>query len=106
MNFKKYTVDFSGVKHYLEMHKVIKDSLGFPDYYGANWDAFWDCLTDMYGEKIHIEIKGSDIINERFGKDVLDKMIEILKRFKYFSKAFENDIKIEIIKNSKIISIE
>ena len=41
---KTYTIDFSGVEHYLEMHYVIKTSLDFPYYYGCNWD----CLTDMY----------------------------------------------------------
>lgn len=25
----------------------IGEALGFPDYYGANLDALWDCLTDL-----------------------------------------------------------
>lgn len=35
-----YTIDFSEVEYYPEMHMIIRDSLGFPDYYGGNWDAF------------------------------------------------------------------
>ena len=56
MSKEKYTIDFTNVNHYLEMHAVIWHELEFPDYYGCNWSAFWDCLTDMYGGPIHIEI--------------------------------------------------
>lgn len=27
------------------LHDVLKDKLDFPDYYGRNLDALWDCLT-------------------------------------------------------------
>ena len=40
------------------MHAVIWHAFEFPDYYGCNWSAFWDCFKDMYGEPIHIEIIG------------------------------------------------
>ena len=94
---EKYTIDFTKVECYIEMHKVIQEALGFPDYYGCNWSAFWDCLTDMYGEPIHIEILGLENIKNRFGEETIDKMIEIFKRFKHFEKSFENDIEIEIV---------
>lgn len=35
-----YTIDFSNVEHYWEMHQTIGEALGFPEYYGCNWDAF------------------------------------------------------------------
>ncbi|MBQ7354518.1 MAG: barstar family protein [Clostridia bacterium] len=35
-----YSIDFSNVEHYLEMHKTIGEALDFPEYYGCNWDAF------------------------------------------------------------------
>jgi RNAse (barnase) inhibitor barstar len=38
-----YTIDFSKVQHYLEMHFIIRQALDWPDYYGCNWSAFWDC---------------------------------------------------------------
>ena len=91
----KYTIDFTNVEHYTELHKVIKKSLKFPDYYGENWSAFRDCLTDMYGEPVYIEIIGLDVIEEKF-EEAAEKMIEILKQWKHYDKAFEQDIKIEI----------
>ena len=51
-----YTLDFSKVNYINEVHQIIKDELDFPDYYGMNWDAFWDCLTDMVGDPIHTVI--------------------------------------------------
>ena len=30
-----------------EMHKQLKSKLIFPDYYGGNWDALNDCLSDL-----------------------------------------------------------
>ena len=101
-----YTIDFSNVQSYLEMHFVLKESLNFPDYYGCNWSAFWDCLTDMYGEPIHIEIIGLDVVERKF-QDSASKMIEILKRFKHFSNdRFSDDILIEIVDGSKRTEIK
>ncbi len=102
---KKYTLDFRGVEYYLEMHKIIQKSLDFPDYYGCNWDAFWDCLTDMYGEQIHIEIVGLEIVESKF-EDAASQMVSILRRFKRYQKSFENDIQIEIVSGSSRIPIE
>ena len=94
---EKYTIDFANVNTYFEMHFAIRDALDFPDYYGCNWDAFWDCLTDMYGDPIHIEIIGLDVIKQKFD-DSADKIVEILKRFKHFcDDLFSDDIKIEIV---------
>ena len=103
---EKYTIDFSNVNHYLEMHAIIKEALEFPDYYGCNWSAFWDCLTDMYGEPIHIEIIGLEVMERKFGESNAAKMIEILKRFKHFNNdLFSNDIMIEIVSDDARISL-
>ena len=29
-----------------ELHKLFAKMLKFPTYYGLNFDAFWDCITD------------------------------------------------------------
>ena len=103
---EKYTIDFTNVKYYLEMHGVIWHALAFPDYYGCNWDAFWDCLTDMYGDPIHIEIIGLEVIERKFG-DAASKMLEILKRFKHFNDdLFADSIKIEIVRGAERICLE
>jgi RNAse (barnase) inhibitor barstar len=30
-----------------DLHSALAATLGFPDWYGANLDALWDCLTDL-----------------------------------------------------------
>ena len=104
---EKYTIDFTNVKHYLEMHFIIKKELDFPDYYGCNWSAFWDCLTDMVGDApIHIEIRGIEVIEQKFD-DVASKMIGVLKRFQHYENdEFINDITIEIVDGDKRTLIE
>ena len=100
---RKYIVDFTKVNYYLEMHAVIMYSLDFPDYYGCNWDAFWDCLTDMYGGQIYIKIIGIEVIERKFD-GAAEKMIGILKEFKHFNKdLFSDSIKIEILRENGVV---
>jgi ribonuclease inhibitor len=28
-------------------HEIVSQQLDFPDYYGRNLDALWDCLTEV-----------------------------------------------------------
>ena len=107
MSKEKYVVDFTNVKYYLEMHAVIKKSLDFPDYYGRNWSAFWDCLSDMRGDPVHIEIIGIEVIERKFG-DAAEKMIGILKEFKHFNNdLFSDIIRIDIIReDGSVTTIE
>lgn len=103
---EKYTIDFTNVEHYLEMHFIIKEALDFPDYYGCNWDAFWDCLTDMVGRPIHIEIIGLDVIERKFD-DAAKMMVDTLREFKHYDDDFySREIQIEIVSGDVRISIE
>lgn len=81
------------------------EEIEFPDYYGCNWSAFGDCLTDMYGNPVHIEIIGLEVIEKKFG-DSAKKMIEILKRFKHYANdRFSEKIKIEIVNGETRVSL-
>ncbi len=102
-----YTIDFRKIKYYLEMHRIIKESLDFPDYYGENWDAFWDCLTDMIGDKIHIEILGLDIIERKFGQSTANTFIDILRELKHYrNDKYAEDILIEIVDGDTRIEVK
>jgi ribonuclease inhibitor len=39
-------IDLSLVQSEDELHRTLAASLSFPAWYGRNWDAFWDCITD------------------------------------------------------------
>ena len=100
-----YTIDFTNVKNYLEMHFVIREALDWPEYYGCNWDAFWDCLTDMVGRPIHIEILGLDVIERKFG-NAAKMMLDTLREFKHYEDdEFIEDIQIEIVTGDNRVSL-
>ena len=101
---EKYTIDFTDVKNFLEMHFVIKEALDFPDYYGCNWDAFWDCITDFIDSRgLDLEIIGLDKIYSEFKEDV-DILVELLKDLKHiYNDKYADVVKIVIHHgNSKV----
>lgn len=40
-------IDFSGVEDLNSMHEILKESFGFPDFYGKNVNALIDCWTSL-----------------------------------------------------------
>jgi RNAse (barnase) inhibitor barstar len=38
------TLDLTGIRTKAELHHLFMAKLHFPDWYGASWDAFWDCI--------------------------------------------------------------
>ncbi|MBQ9779406.1 MAG: barstar family protein [Clostridia bacterium] len=101
-----YTLDFSNVENYLEMHFVIRDALDWPDYYGCNWDAFWDCLNNMLGRPIHVEIIGLDNIERKFG-ETTRKMLDILREFKHCeNNKYADEIRIILVSGDIKIEIQ
>lgn len=101
-----YIIDFSNMRTHWEIHQRIKEGLDFPDYYGCNWSAFWDCLTDMIGEKIHIQIVGIDELRNGYG-DTAEKLLEILQEFKHYcDDEFIDDIQIEIVSGDTLINLK
>lgn len=38
-----------------ETHQYLKEKLGFPEYYGRNLDALYDCLMDLHEAEVIFE---------------------------------------------------
>jgi ribonuclease inhibitor len=38
------TIDLTHVDTKTAFHLLVKRELGFPDWYGPSWDAFWDAI--------------------------------------------------------------
>lgn len=47
-------------------HAYLKEMLSFPDYYGNNLDALYDCLTDL--ESTEVRFVNTDDAPEYFQK--------------------------------------
>lgn len=44
------TIDCTGIENKQQLHRLLARELSFPDYYGHNLDALFDCLTDIRRE--------------------------------------------------------
>lgn len=73
-------VDFTGCRYISDIHNTLRDAFGFPAYYGKNWDAFWDCITDFFLGKGSwaIEVRGYDSLTQEF-REYLKPMFEMFK---------------------------
>ncbi|MCL2513990.1 MAG: barstar family protein [Oscillospiraceae bacterium] len=79
-NYKEATIDLTGCKHLLELYKIIKSSLGIPQFYGNNLDALWDILSEP--RETYVIIKGVHIMPKDLQEHFHDIHI-IFDRTKY-----------------------
>ncbi|XGV99884.1 MAG: barstar family protein [Leptolyngbya sp. BL-A-14] len=83
---KLVRIDTNKISDWKSFHQVFKETLGFPDYYGANGNAWIDCMTyvddpDLGMTQITVEKGGILILevpeSEKF-KEVCPKQSEDL----------------------------
>ena len=55
---KTVIVDFTGAKDFDDLHEILMEALEFPDFYGMNTDALWDCLTGFIELPVSVVLKG------------------------------------------------
>ena len=83
---KKAILDLTNCKSYMEMHRRFKKDLIFPDFYGENWDAFWDSL--MYESPLnYVEVRGEHTVGEELAP-MLEKLHEMLERVKQMRRKY------------------
>ncbi len=41
---KVFHLDLTGCRTWQTLHQRVKDTFDFPDFYGQNWDAFYDLM--------------------------------------------------------------
>ena len=74
-------------------HKMLKEIFEFPDYYGKNLYALWDCITDWYlDDKAEIIWKNFNKIKEYLG----EYANKILKTFEKAAEEY-GQFTIEVI---------
>lgn len=74
---KTIEINLGNVRTREEFHEEVSQKLNFPDYYGKNLDAMYDCLTDIL-EPMEINFYGVEKC--RASSSEMSKYIESLKR--------------------------
>jgi RNAse (barnase) inhibitor barstar len=44
---REVVIAVGSVRSERDLHEVLKQELGFPSFYGMNWNAFWDAVTGL-----------------------------------------------------------
>lgn len=59
-----------------EAHEYLKEMLTFPDYYGKNLDALYDCLTDLKDVQVEFNHAGEELEKENYFSKVYRTFLE------------------------------
>ena len=91
---KIITLDLIGCKYLGEIHQRIKKAFDFPDFYGENWDAFWDLLrSECDADKVIVV--GGDSVSKELRASV-QTMKGILEEFQELCDKDGDPVEIEI----------
>lgn len=50
---REITISCRGITGPRQLHRILADALDFPQWYGRNLDALYDCLTEI-GQPTHV----------------------------------------------------
>ena len=69
----EYCIDCAVITTRQDFHRILAQTLGFPEWYGNNLDALYDCLTDLFAPT-HLILENWDPLSPVLGpfRPVLD----------------------------------
>lgn len=73
----RVTVDLSHCRYIDELHERIRVAFDFPDWYGKNWDACWDLLSEPRDDTV-VYVRGIQTLPEEL-RPSGEKFISLLQ---------------------------
>lgn len=61
--------DLTSIGTVRELHLLMAKTLQFPDWYGPNWDAFWDVSIGLVEMPEKLQLLGWNDFETRFPRD-------------------------------------
>ena len=87
---KTVELDLTGCTCLFDIHERIRVAFEFPEWYGANWDAFWDLLWSEC-EADEVVIKGEDSLPDELQHKIINGMfVEDEKTLYYFLESYSS----------------
>ena len=73
----KLILDGNAIKDKESLHRHMEKTLDFPEWYGGNLDALYDCLTELM-EEVDVEILHWEAMEESLG-EYAGKVLRVLR---------------------------
>ena len=73
-----------------DIHNIFSEELNFPEYYGRNLDALYDCLSEVT-EEVEIVIKEREELSENLGISfdrLCNLLVDISEEYDNISVSF------------------
>lgn len=73
-----------------DIHNIFSEELDFPEYYGRNLDALYDCLSEVT-EEVEIVIKEREELSENLGISfdrLCNLLVDISEEYDNISVSF------------------
>lgn len=61
-------IDCSQIQTKEDLHRIFREVLGFPEWYGNNLDALHDCLTEISGKVRLLDWDAAEVRLGDYGK--------------------------------------
>ncbi|RQT97095.1 ribonuclease inhibitor [Burkholderia cenocepacia] len=87
-------IELDDIESTEQLHVRLMKKLSFPDWYGRNWDAFWDAITALVDMPLILRLKGWSECERRFPRDaklMRDCLQDMARQYPAFAPRVEYD---------------